>query len=165
MKSINRNQLEAVILRMVQNFYPYRNLPTPSSCIQIQSSEGSHHLWTWAPGEPLNYSWALNNPWTWSKLCLICWCWMNNGSTVLVEFACAWPRTINCLWFPLAMQLNELSIVDWFEYILLAVVRSKSKPLATLSRRCSRSPDSWPSGSDALASGKMSMSHFVHNLG
>ena len=108
---------------------------------------------------------SLNKPWTWLKLCSICWYRMNDGSIVLVEFACAWPRTVNRLWFSSATQLNEMSIVDWFEYIPPAVVGSKSKPLATLSRRRSRSPDSWPSGSDALASGKMSMSHFVHNLG
>ena len=108
---------------------------------------------------------SLNNPWTWLKLCSIRWCWMNNGSIVLVEFTCAWPRTINRLWFSSAMQFNKLSIVDWFEYIPPAVVGSKLKPLATLSRRHSRSPDSWPSGSYALASGKMLMSHFLHNLG
>ena len=107
---------------------------------------------------------SLNNPWTWSKLCLIHWYWMNDGSIVLVQCVCAWPRTINCLWFSLAMQFNELSIVYWFEYIPPVVVRSKWKHLVTLSRRCSRSPDSWPSGS-ALTSGKMLMSHLVHNLG
>ena len=64
---------------------------------------------------------SLNNPWTWSKLCLICWCWMNDGSIMLVKFTCAWLRTVNHLWFSSATQFNELSIIDWFEYIPLVV--------------------------------------------
>ena len=87
MKSINQNQPEAVILRMVYNFCPYQNLPTPSSYIQIQSSEGSHRLWTWVPGEPLNHSWALStthgHDWNCARYTDAKWmmgpsCWLNS---------------------------------------------------------------------------------------